>query len=127
MSLNINKVWLEGEVRTHPRLRNLSQSTKLTAFTISVTERWASRTGEVREHKNVIPVEVLGKDAEDVHEALSPGDKVFIDGYIRSNQFQGRDVITIRAFRIGYEKKEKNGTEKSEGAPQEKLRISLNV
>jgi len=126
VSLSINKVWLEGEVRTHPKLRNISKSTKVTDFTVSVSEKWTTKTGEVREHKNVILVEVLGRDAEDVHENLSPGDRVLVDGYIRSNQLHGRDIISVRVFRIEYEKKAGNKDE-STGEAQEKLRISLNV
>lgn len=82
------------------------------------------------ERKNVIPVEVLGRDAEGTYKNLSPGDRVFIDGYMRSSQFQGRDVITVRVFRIEYEKKDTNGNEENEineGDAQEKLRISIKV
>lgn len=103
MTLYINKVWINGKVRTHPRIRSISERTKLTSFVVSVVETWASPTGERKEHRNDIPVEVLGKEAEAVCAKLSPGDFVSIDGYLRSEQFKGRTQLRIRVFNITYE------------------------
>lgn len=100
-NLWINKVWLSGNVRTHPKIRNISEKTKLTSFVISVLETWISPTGEEKFHRNDIPIEVLGKEAETASR-LSPGDEVSIDGYIRSEQLHGRTEFKVRVFKIHY-------------------------
>lgn len=110
----INKVWLNGVVRTHPKIRKISEKTKLTSFVVSVLEGWNSSSGEKRYHRNDVPVEVLGKEAEKACELLSPGDWVSVDGYLRSETFKGRPQLRIRVFNISYEGVVNCGCEASE-------------
>lgn len=105
----INKVWLSGVVRTHPKIRKISEKTKLTSFAISVLEEWSTASGERKAHRNDITIEVLGKEAERACELLSPGDRVSIDGYIRSETFKGRQQLRIRVFNISYERSVNHG------------------
>lgn len=100
--LYINKVWLSGTVRTHPRIRNLSEKTKLTSFTISVLETWIGPNGEEKTHRNDILIDVVGKEAIRAYDTLKPGDVVSVDGYLRSEQFKGRTVISVRVYNINY-------------------------
>jgi single-stranded DNA-binding protein len=102
-NLHINKVWLSGTVRTHPQIRQLSEKTKLTSFSLSVLETWESRGGETKSHRNDIQIEVLGKEAQAAYDTLSPGKWVSVDGYLRSEQFKGRLQIKVRVFNIVYE------------------------
>ncbi|MHC4647370.1 MAG: single-stranded DNA-binding protein [Planctomycetota bacterium] len=102
MSFYINKVWISGKVHTQPRIRNLSERTKLTSFMVSAMETWASRNGESKSHRNDILVEVLGKEAQPAFDGLSPGDWVSVDGYLRSEQFKGRTVLSVRVYNISY-------------------------
>lgn len=99
----INKVWLNGVVRTHPKIRKISEKTKLTSFVISVLEEWNSPSGEKRYHRNDVPVEVLGKEAEKTCELLRPGDWVSVDGYLRSETLKGKSQLRVRVFNISYE------------------------
>ena len=99
----VNKVWLRGHVRTHPKIRNISDRTKLTSFMISVMEEWEGRDGERKSHRNDVTVEVLGRDAESIFDKLSPGDWVTVDGYLRSEQYKGRTSLTVRVFNIDHE------------------------
>lgn len=100
----INKIWLNGVVRTHPRIRKISEKTKLTSFAISVLEEWDSPSGQKRYHRNDVPVEVLGKEAERACENLRPGDWVSVDGYLRSETFKGKPQLRVRVFNISYGK-----------------------
>jgi single-stranded DNA-binding protein len=105
----INKVWLSGVVRTHPKIRKISEKTKLTSFTVSVLEEWTTLSGEQRSHRNDIVVEVLGKEAENICGLLSPGDWVSVDGYMRSETFKGKSLLRIRVFNISYERSVNHG------------------
>ncbi len=102
----INKVWLSGVVRTHPKIRKISEKTRLTSFVVSIFEEWESPSGEKRNHRNDVPVEVLGREAEKVCEHLRPGDWVSVDGYLRSETFKGKPQLRIRVFNISYEEAE---------------------
>lgn len=106
MNHDINRVWLEGVVKTHPKIRSMTEKTKVTAFIVSSLETWESPDGEPRSHRNDIPVEILGKDAEDASKIIKPGDKVKIDGYLRSDQYRGRSILKVRGYNIYYEQKE---------------------
>ncbi len=99
----MNKVWLSGVVRTQPKIRSISERTRLTFFDVSIVETWTSPSGESKHHRNDIPVEVLGKDAERVYRELKAGMTVDIDGYLRTEIFRGRLAITVRTFFIQYE------------------------
>jgi single-stranded DNA-binding protein len=112
-NLYINKVWLSGIVKTHPQMRQLSENTKLTSFSLSVLETWESSQGEARFHKNDILIEVIGKEAEASNANLSPGQWVSIDGYLRTEQFKGQLQIKVRVYNIIYEEmhEERDGSE----------------
>lgn len=99
----INKVWLNGVVKTHPKIRKISEKTKLTSFTVAVLEEWSAPSGEQRCHRNDISVEVLGRESEKACELLSPGDWVSVDGYLRSETFKGKPQLKVRVFNISYE------------------------
>ena len=98
----MNKVWLSGVVRTQPKIRSLSERTRLTFFDVSTLETWSSPSGETKSHRSDIPVEVLGKDAEIIYENLRAGMIVDIDGYLRTEIYRGKPVITVRVFSIQY-------------------------
>lgn len=102
--LFINKVWLSGQVHSQPRIRNISEKTKLTSFMMSVSETWLSRDGETKSHRNDILVEVLGREAESAGR-LMPGEWISVDGYLRSEQFKGRTVISVRVYNIVHDAK----------------------
>ena len=45
---------------------------------------------------------MLGKDAEIIYENLRAGMIVDIDGYLRTEIYRGKPVITVRVFSIQY-------------------------
>ena len=96
----------------------------MTSFTLSVLEKWESKSGEPRSHRSDIDIEVVGKQHEEVYENVRPGDWVQIDGYFRSEQFNGSTVITVRVFNIIYQehhdKDESRRDESTMGGPQAK-------
>ena len=102
-NLYINKVWLSGIVKTHPQIRQLSENTKLTCFSLSTLETWESKCGETKSHRNDILIEILGKEADSAYSNLSPGKWVSVDGYLRTEQFKGKQQTKVRVYNITYE------------------------
>lgn len=124
MSLYINKVWLNGVVHTQPRIRNISERTKATSFTMAIVEQWESRDGDQRNHRNEVVVEVLGRDAQAAFDNLNPGDWVSVDGYLRSDYYRGKSSLSVRVYNISYGESANVDGGEAEKAPG-KLRFSV--
>ena len=63
-------------------------------------ESWENAQGEYRERKNRITVEVVGKDSARVAKEAKLGFWVSIEGYIRSEQWKGSEIIKVRTLSI---------------------------
>lgn len=63
-------------------------------------ESWKNAQGEYRERKNRITVEVVGKDSARVAKEAKLGLWVTIEGYIRSEQWKGEELIKVRTLSI---------------------------
>lgn len=94
----INRVLQQGVVSTKPAMKSISSRTKVTAFQLSTVESWTDGSGETKERKNRIQVEIVGRDAEEAFEEIRLGTWVFIDGYIRSEVYKGQNLTKMRVF-----------------------------
>jgi single-stranded DNA-binding protein len=79
-------------------MKSISSNTKVTAFQLSTVESWTSGSGELKERKNRIQVEIVGRDAEKAFEQIRLGTWIFLDGYIRSEVYKGQDLTKMRVF-----------------------------
>lgn len=96
----INRTWLQGTVASTPTVNSLNPRTKLTSFQLCMVESWFNPDGELRTRKNRILVEVVGKDSERVAHEARLGSWVTLEGYIRSEQFKGQDLIKVRTLSV---------------------------
>jgi single-stranded DNA-binding protein len=96
----INRVWMQGQIVTSPIIKALNPRTNLAAFQFAMVESWTNDDGEQRDRKNRITVEVVGRDAGYVAATAKVGTWATIEGYLRSEQFKGQDLIKIRTFSI---------------------------
>jgi len=102
-NLQINKVWLGGTVCKSPAIKFISKTMPLTWFLLDVVERWEDRSGNPKQHNNVMKIEVLGAHAKRVHKELRQGMYCAIEGYIRVDKTLQHDIVKIRVFTIDYE------------------------
>jgi single-stranded DNA-binding protein len=65
-----------------------------------MVESWLNGDGTLRERKNRIQIEVVGKDSADVAKKAKLGSWVTLEGYIRSEQFKGQDLTKVRTLAI---------------------------
>jgi single-stranded DNA-binding protein len=65
-----------------------------------MVESWFNPEGELRERKNRVLVEVVGKDCERVAQQAKLGSWVTLEGYIRSEQFKGQELIKVRTLSV---------------------------
>lgn len=115
--VDINKVWISGVAVTEPLLTILPTQTALASFTIQINEDYRDREGRDRTKANYVRVECLGKAAESVSKKVKKGGRCFVDGYIRQDTVEGRDMVAVRAFAV-YKDKSLEGLAHREGLKQ---------
>ncbi len=96
---DVNKVWISGVVVSRPVLTQLSSKTPLTSFNICVNEEFV-QNGVPSVRENIVTVESLGKAAEKNLHFVKLGQRYQIDGYLRVDNFDGKNVMRIRTYAI---------------------------
>ncbi|HAB31611.1 MAG TPA: single-stranded DNA-binding protein [Cryomorphaceae bacterium] len=88
MAGTLNKVMLIGNLGKDPEVRNFDNGGKLVRFPMATTENYTDREGNRKENTEWHTVVVRSPRLGEVCERyLKKGDKVFIEGKIRSRQW----------------------------------------
>ncbi|MDA8787578.1 single-stranded DNA-binding protein [Schleiferiaceae bacterium] len=88
MAGTLNKVMLIGNLGKDPEVRNFDNGGMLVRFPIATTENFTDRDGNRRENTEWHTIVVRSPRLAEVCERyLKKGDKVFIEGKIRSRQW----------------------------------------
>jgi single-strand DNA-binding protein len=84
----VNKVILVGNLGANPELRYTQGQQAVANLRIATTERWTDKSGQKQEATEWHRVVVWGKQAEIVGQYLTKGRQVYIEGRIRTRQWQ---------------------------------------
>jgi single-strand DNA-binding protein len=84
----VNKVILVGNLGANPEMRFTQGGQAVANLRIATTERWTDRAGQKQEATEWHRVVVWGKQAEIVGQYLTKGRQVYIEGSIRTRQWQ---------------------------------------
>jgi single-strand DNA-binding protein len=85
----VNKVILIGNLGANPEMRYTQGGQAVANLRIATTERWTDRnTGQKQEATEWHRVVVWGKQAEIVSQYLTKGRQVYVEGRIRTRQWQ---------------------------------------
>jgi len=74
-----------------PEVRFTANGRALARFSLATTERWTDQDGNKQERTEWHNIVVWGKQAETCGQYLSKGRQVFIEGSIRSRQYDDKD------------------------------------
>jgi single-strand DNA-binding protein len=74
-----------------PEVRFTANGRALARFSLATTERWTDQDGNKQERTEWHNIVVWGKQAETCGQYLSKGRQVFIEGSIRSRQYEDKD------------------------------------
>ena len=89
MSRSLNRAQIIGNLGTEPELRALASGMAVCRLSVATSESWNDKnTGEAREETEWHRVTLWGKLAEIASQYLHKGDKVFIEGKIRTRKWQ---------------------------------------
>ncbi len=90
----VNKVILIGNLGANPEMRFTQGGTPVANLRIATTERWTDRNGQKQEATEWHRVVLWGKQAEIAGQYLTKGRQVYIEGRIRTRQWQDKQGQT---------------------------------
>ncbi len=87
----VNKVILVGNLGKDPEVRFTPNGKALAKFPVATSERWTDQDGNKQERTEWHNVVVWGKQAETCGQYLAKGRQVFVEGSIRTRQYDDKD------------------------------------
>lgn len=88
---SINKVILIGNLGRDPEVRYTPSGTAVANFSIATTENWTNKDGEKESHTEWHRIVAWGRLGEICGEYLSSGKQVYIEGRIRTNEWEDQE------------------------------------
>lgn len=86
--MSLNKVFVLGNLGKDPEIKYTANSMAVCNFSVATTESWKNKKGEPQEHVEWFNIEVWGKVAENCSKYLSKGSQVFIEGSLRTDEYE---------------------------------------
>jgi len=84
----VNKVILVGNLGANPEIRYTQGGQTVANLRLATTEKWTDKSGQKQEATEWHRVVVWGRQAEIVGQYLTKGRQVYIEGKIRTRQWQ---------------------------------------
>jgi single-strand DNA-binding protein len=94
--MSINKAIVVGNLGRDPKIRALPSGQNLANFSVATKARFKDRNGEQQERTEWHRVVAFGKLADNCQRLLSKGRQVYIEGRLRTRQYDERDGSGIR-------------------------------
>ena len=91
MAASFNKVLIMGNLTRDPELRYVPSGAAVANFTVAVNRTYKDTTGAKKEEVSFLRVVVWGKMAEVCGEYLSKGRPVFVEGRLKSRNWEAQD------------------------------------
>lgn len=92
--MSVNKVILIGRLGKDPEVKYTKDNLALGTFTIATSESWKDKAnGEKKELTEWHRILIIGKMAEICKQYLTKGMQVYVEGKIRSRQWEDKEKI----------------------------------
>ena len=85
---SLNKAMLIGYVGADPDVRQTSNGNAVANFSLATTEKWTDKDGKKQSQTEWHHIVAWGRLAEICGEYLSKGGQVYIEGRIRTNEWE---------------------------------------
>lgn len=90
-SRSLNKVQLIGNLTRDPELRYTPTGAAVCTIGLATNRSWVMESGEKKEETEFHRVVAWNKLAELCSQLLTKGRKIYVEGRLRTNQWQGQD------------------------------------
>lgn len=107
MSVDINKVFVAGNLTRDPELKYAPSGTAICKLGLAVNRRYKTGQGEQREETSFFDVTVFGRSAETVDQYMEKGRAVLVEGRLKQDRWesqegQRRSKVEIIADRVHF-------------------------
>ena len=96
----VNKVIILGNLGGDPEVRALPSGVKVANINIATSESYTGKDGQRVEQTEWHRVELWDNLATIAEQYLKKGNQVYIEGKIRSEEWQDKSGATMRGYRI---------------------------
>lgn len=124
--MNVNRVFLAGNLTRDPELLHMSNGTALCKFGVAVNEKYTSG-GEKKEKTVFVDVTAWARTAEVIAEHLKCGDPIFIEGRLDFSEWtdesNGKSLrrtklaVVCERFQFVGSKRESGAPKTNDGVP----------
>jgi single-strand DNA-binding protein len=97
---NVNKAILIGRLGADPELRYTTDGTSVATFNMATTETWKDKNGNKQEKTEWHRIVAWRRLGEIAGEYLKKGRLVYIEGRIRSREYDAKDGTKKKVFEI---------------------------
>ena len=103
--MSLNKILVIGNLGTDPEMRYTPNGNPVTSFRIATNRRYTTSQGEQREETEWFRVVAWNRLAERCNQFLTKGQRVYVEGRLKSDSWVGNDGQTrftneINAFEV---------------------------
>lgn len=113
----VNKVILIGNLGADPEVRHLESGTAVANFNIATTERYTDRQGNRQEQTEWHRIELWEGLARIAEQYLKKGNKVYIEGKLRTDQWTDQNGQTRYTTKVRAQTMQMLDTRPEGGAP----------
>jgi single-strand DNA-binding protein len=89
--VSLNKIMLIGNVGTDPEMRFTANGNPVTSFRVATSRSYTTSEGERRQETEWFTVVAWKKQAESCNQFLTKGQRVYVEGSLRTRSWEGRD------------------------------------
>jgi single-strand DNA-binding protein len=89
--VSLNKIMLIGNVGTDPEMRFTANGNPVTSFRVATSRTYTTSEGERRQETEWFTVVAWKKQAESCNQFLNKGQRVYVEGSLRTRSWEGRD------------------------------------
>lgn len=100
MAGSLNRAQLIGNLTRDPELRQTSGGQSVTSFSVATNRVWKDASGQKQEEAEFHNIVAWGRLAEICAQYLGKGRKVFVEGRLRTRDWEGQDGQKRRTTEI---------------------------
>jgi single-strand DNA-binding protein len=89
--VSLNKIMLIGNVGTDPEMRFTANGNPVTSFRVATGRSYTTSEGERRQETEWFTIVAWKKQAESCNQFLTKGQRVYVEGSLRTRSWEGRD------------------------------------
>src|SRR3989344_1120043 len=87
----INKAIIYGNLTRDPELKSLPSGTVVVNFSVATNRTWKDKSGQKQEDVEYHNVVAFGRTAETVNQYMKKGSGIYVEGRIRTRNWEGAD------------------------------------